>query len=608
MIHINHLMKKYIPSLYVALFFSSLPSNLSAQHNILDNPFQHEWLNQVIDTTNSTDILSINFEVGISTGDTFIQISELQNGNLQKIETFNSFGVSIQLCEVNNGTLICGPDSSQIELTENRTIWAAGNSIPCSYRDSLELVRFYWTLDGPQWDKSWDLNQAVSTWDGVDLFTDDCVRCLDADINAEGVLHDYHFPEIRRLKFGILNELHGQMVDFQHMPKLEVLNILGKSLNGEIPNFSNLPALEILTLNQSEFTGSIPNFDKLPNLRSIDLSKNNLTGEIPLLNHCLGLRGVNFPVNNLEGEIPNFENHAELRAINFRENNLTGEIPEFNNNPLLNSVVVSSNNLTGSIPQFLNNPSLQTLDLYRNQLTGSIPEFEMSQQLKLLRISDNLLTGAIPSFEFSPVENFWCFGNYISEPVPNFAESCPTLILCWIDRNSMTYEDLLPNFLANDTTCVSPIPELIIGGYLHEPQNRIYYDTTFMVDTGGSLIIDLEIDDTITTNVYQWIKDDSFYREIIGVNEIEFTNMQASDSGIYKVMITNPGVPELTLTSYDIEIIVEETSAIEIVLETHFRIYPNPIGDILTIESLSGFSVNDEISVFNSRGKIIKIR
>lgn len=595
-----------IKSIYLAFFVFCLSVSGSAQHSLLENPFQLDWLNQRIDATSSTDERVVNFDIGLSAGDTLIQISEKEDGDLVKVETFDSDGGLVQLCQEGNGVLTCFPSGNQIELNEVRTIWATGNSMPCSQRDSFELTRFYWTLNGPEWDDQWDFTQPMSTWDNIHFDPDGCVRYLYSDINAEGYLQDYHFPEIRRISFGILNELYGELLDFQHMPKLEVLSILGKSLNGEIPNFSHFPELYLLTLNQSEFTGSIPNFDKLPKLTSIDLSKNNLTGEIPEFDHCLELERANFAMNDLEGEIPSFENHPELFQLNLWSCNLSGEIPEFNNNPKLNYLSLHNNNLTGSIPNFSNCPLLKTISLSGNLLTGSIPDFEMCQQLEILKVSDNLLTGAIPSFESIPLEQFICYDNNIDELVPNFSESCPSLFLCNVRRNSLTFEDILPTYVANDTSCVSPFPQLVQGGYFFDSQNRIYQDTIFTIEIGGSLIIDLEIDEMISDNVYHWMKDDSFYREVIGVNKLEFLDIQESDTGIYTVEITNPQALDLTLLSYDIEIKVGEISSVVDVSTSLFELYPNPVSNILTVEYASGFSIDDVVQVYDSNGVLIK--
>ncbi len=540
-------------------------------------------------------------------GDTLIQTREIRNDNIVKLETIDTNGITVQLYIENSMGMIYEPNPTVILLEDSRTFWQAGDAIDFCHKDSLELLRFYWSFDGPQWDEPWDLSQPKTTWDEVSFHNNGCERKLSANDSIRGHLLDFYFPEIEELDFSFTKNLVDTIPDFRHMPELEVFSILGTRVHGAVPNFEHLPVLRILSLRTSDLTGAIPNFDHLPDLHGITLSQNQLTGEIPSFDHCLALTSINLSENDLRGSIPDFDNHSELYLLGIRNNNITGEIPQFDNNPTLRILDIQSNQVSGTIPQFLNNPLLYKLNIQYNQITDTIPHFKNCPDLRTLWVDNNLLSGSIPSFANVALENFTCKDNHLSGAVPDFAVSCPTMVYCDIRKNNLTFEDIVPTCAANDSTCVSMFPQLQIFGYYYDDQMPIYKDTTLYKSIGDTLTIDLVIDETMDNSIYTWSKNDTIlYTELVGDNTLQFQDLQMSDSGEYRVEITNTIAPDLTLESRVITLVVDNTSPSNNINQSISMLYPNPAQDKLTIELSTGFQSGSKISIYDIHGVLIK--
>ena len=576
-----------IKKLCFSLVFTLLTSNAFSQNNIIDNPFQLDWVNHSIDDFSSNGTNAIFYSIGTYTEDTLFQITELENGEIQSIKSFDSSSNLIQTCINENNSLSCQPISTQILLENGRDFWAKGANISCSISDSLELTRFYWTLNGPAWEKSWDLSQEKSTWENVTFYNNGCVRKILADKAVDGYLHDFHFLEIEDLSFILTPNLIGEVPNFSNMPNLELLKILGTNVHGKIPDFNKFPLLRLLTLNQSNFSDHIPDFESLPKLTNLDLSNNELTGSIPAFEKCPKLKRIDLKINQLQGVIPSFENHVDLIQLSLKSNQLIGEIPNFNNNPNLTYLGLDNNQLTGSIPGLQNCPLLKDLSLSNNKLSGNIPNFDSSHKLTDLRVRNNHLNGNIPTFENTPLERLDCSLNNLTGPVPDFSLTCPSLFYCDIFYNDFTFEHIIPTYEANLASCVSPYPDWYFGGYYYFPQNPIYKDTIFYKKEGDTLNIDLVIDDSLSTNIYTWKKNNEFHSEIIGNNNFMINNLQLSDAGIYQVEVSNPLVPDLVIHSYQITINVDEFSSIKDPLSPIIQLSPNPVIDKLNVSTSS---------------------
>jgi len=179
----------------------------------------------------------------------------------------------------------------------------------------------------------WDLTQPMSTWDGVTLHPDGCVKAINFDENyTSGTLP---------------------------------------------PEIGNLSRLEILDLGDNNYSGPIPpELGNLTNLVHLNFDGNSFSGTIPpQLGNLTNLTEMYFTYNQLSGSIPaTFGNLVNLSSLSLKYNNLTGSLPpELGNLINLHYLSLNDNQLSGSIPSTFGNIPLYFLALYNNQLSGCYP-------------------------------------------------------------------------------------------------------------------------------------------------------------------------------------------------------------------------------------------
>ncbi len=132
-----------------------------------------------------------------------------------------------------------------------------------SPQDYSALLRFFNGLGGKDWKESWNLNNPVNTWTGVELDEEGRVFAINLpDNNLVGNLSD-----------ALTNE--GVLVS----TNLRYLNLSGNRIKGQIPtNLGNLADLEYLDLSKNELLGSVPpSIGNLTKLATLWLGYNNLT-------------------------------------------------------------------------------------------------------------------------------------------------------------------------------------------------------------------------------------------------------------------------------------------------------------------------------------------
>lgn len=228
----------------------------------------------------------------------------------------------------------------------------------CRVQDSLALLSFYNSTDGPNWVNSWDPMQPMDTWYGVFL-SEGCVQGLDLDGR----------PDLNYEEGGDGNGLSGIIPNLD-LPNLLTLNLANNELSGTIPNFSGLPSVNSIILSDNDLTGGLPDFQFMPVLKSLSIKNNGLAGPIPDfsgLPELVTLRLDNNQFTNVS--IPDFSNLPMLEVLGLNENELTGNIPDFSKLPELRQLYVRDNQLSGLIPEFLNAPHLDRIQINRNGFT-----------------------------------------------------------------------------------------------------------------------------------------------------------------------------------------------------------------------------------------------
>jgi gliding motility-associated-like protein len=383
------------------------------------------------------------------------------------------------------------------------------NDTSCRCQDSLVLVTLYNTTTAGAWNNrttnNWCTVQPLENWKGIRLNAQGCVDSIDLNNNnLSGVLKD----------------------SLSKLTHLTVLSLGDNKLTGLIPdNFGNLSHLTTLHLYNNQLTGKIPSsLGNLDSLRSLALNGNQLSDSIPsTLGRLNQLDALYLDHNNFTGSIPNsLTNLTDLQTLTLNHNRLTGKIPtNVGRLTKLVNLYLNHNYLNDTIPPSLGVLTrLENCALQRNAFKGTLPStFQGLRGLKKLEFHSNFID-SMPNL--NPLINF------------------PNLVSFKSDTNKLTFDDILPN---------------LARGMTYQGQDFIYAATSFAKKAGDSLIINLGIDDTVTTNVYTWFKtingtrtpfDSSIF---IRGNKLIFNGLRMSDAGIYTCQVTNPNATSLTLYS-----------------------------------------------------------
>ena len=488
---------------------------------------------------------ALSIDLGIDANITDNQYIWTKNGQPFKTITGNNKleFPALQLSDAGTyRVVVTNPRAPALTLYgRNIKIEISGTGSSCRSSDSLELVKLYTATGGPNWKNKWDLGKPINTWYGIQMNSSGCVTCIDLD-GAPDCQNQFYVESSG-------NNLVGSL------PSLNLLNLtflaLAKNqLSGSIPNF-NLPNLTLLDLQNNQLSGTIPSFN-LPNLIELVLYHNRLGGSLPNFN-LPKLEGIYLEYNQLNGTIPNF-NLPKLRFLALSHNQLNGVIPNFNL-PNLEALALAYNQLSGTIPNF-NFSKLIFLGLSRNQLNGVIPNFNLPN-LEALGLSYNQLSGTIPNFNLPNLMDLTLNNNQLTV-LPQFTMmtnmGSATFIYdsLTLQKNQLSFDDILPN--------LSLIQKMGSRAF-YSPQDSIYRDTLIQKNTGQALSIDLGIDASITDNQYTWTKNGQAFRTITGNNKLEFSTLQATDAGTYRVRVTNPRAPALTLYSKAIRVAVNNCVA-----------------------------------------------
>ncbi len=362
--------------------------------------------------------------------------------------------------------------------------------------------------------------------------------------NLSGGIPDFsNIPELKEFKCPY-NNFGGRIPDFSNLPNLEYCDCRYCSFTGVMPNFSSLPSLTNFDCSSNSLIGPLPDFSGVPNLTYFQCSYNNLEGPIPDFSGIQKMRSFVCNNNRLNGPLPDFSNLPELKELNCFRNKLTGNIPDFTNLPELEKIEVGSNYFNGSIPDFSNVPLLRLLDVSGNSLTGTIPDFANIPELGSMYINSNFLEGGLPDFSNLPeLQILNCYRNNLSGDLPNLHDNCVKLKSLYYANNKFTFSNIVDTYFLN---------EELLNLHIYWPQKMIFKSTERQLNEGEDLLIDLAVDEFVTTNIYSWYKDGKLVFTKYGDNDLVFSNIQVSDAGKYVVEVTNFNIPKLVLESYDI--------------------------------------------------------
>lgn len=300
--------------------------------------------------------------------------------------------------------------------------------------DSLALVALYRATGEGTWQRKWNLEWSMDSWEGIELST---------------VAGEQRVTQI--LLWG--NNMSGRLPEeLRYLSQLATLHLADNHLEGAIPDaLTGLRKLELLALQGNNFSGSIPmELGTLPALVNLYLDRNRLGGEIPasILDNvhwsawkdagfCRQQDGYGFTncndVNEIETQERNIlltlyrttngeswvnkwdvtasittwhgvvteevDGNIRVKELNLWDNHLTGTLPEeIGGLTECVQIHIGGNAVTGKIPAGLGLlTKLTLLGLQGNQFTGTVPaELGSLQNLFSLYIDGNKLEGEIP--------------------------------------------------------------------------------------------------------------------------------------------------------------------------------------------------------------------
>lgn len=363
--------------------------------------------------------------------------------------------------------------------------------------------------------------------------------------------------------------------------RVDEVNLRQRNLSGTIPDL-NLSEIKHLYLKGNNLTGSIPDFSYMHNLTYLELERNQLSGTIPNFTKLYNIENIMLSVNQLIGNIPDFNNIPQLHQLDFSYNQLTGNIPNFSNLPKLKICDLAFNQLRGSLSSFSNTTWLLSLDLRANRLTGSLSIPASLTSLRTLDVSNNKLDGTIDGF-LQNVE----------------------LRYLLISYNQYTFEDLLPII----DTMITRSPFVKFFDHIYLVQDTIGVEQYQTVSMGNTYTINLNIDDTVSTNVYYWYKDNVLVDSTFGVNEYVIQNFSAADVGSYTVRIRNTLFDSVyQIKNYFLNVRATTLSLGTGIIEmttNRLKIYPNPVQEALILD-MRNMNGAIEISIIDLRGSILK--
>lgn len=234
---------------------------------------------------------------------------------------------------------------------------------PVNEADSLALIALYNSTNGPEWNRTWDLEEPAFFWDGVIVASSGRVVGLNLENNnLDGSLPS-EIGDLTALRGMILgsNELKGGLpAELGNLTELEALILRDNDFSGSIPvELGNLTKLFELNLGINGLTGSIPTeLGALTMLETLNLNSNDVTGEIPTnLSGLTNLIELGLGSNNLSGPIPDeLSALVNLERLDFSQNDLSGQIPgPFSLLTNLDEIFINDNNISGL-------PDLSSLD------------------------------------------------------------------------------------------------------------------------------------------------------------------------------------------------------------------------------------------------------
>ena len=389
---------------------------------------------------------------------------------------------------------------------------------------------------------------------------------------------------------GLKSEVPSSWSDMTSLWSFRITGFRGEEgpLIGELPvGMNEWDNIKNFAIQNNDLEGSVPVFSKSRDIVYFNIGGNSFSGEFPWLGFFNGnnTRISKFAIsrNSFSGELPasieppSFPTQGEdgkyrLADFSIRENEFSGDVPEWTADwARLQIYSIARNNFTGSFPAaLLSQERLKAFDLSENNLVGELPDgVWATDRAPSMWMEENNFEGEIPdswqtAFQddrgnWATEEARWVrmHDNQLSGPIPDWA-----IYMNWrssgrteyrFDNNRHTFRDIVPVY--------DSVQAVMGDGFIISPQKPFGpspwgEQRVLEVSSGGSLVYD-ELSEYVShvDNVYRWERDGSI---LSGQDDVvlSLSSVSSSDSGSYRLLVTNLNVPDLTLFSEEVELVV----------------------------------------------------
>lgn len=237
------------------------------------------------------------------------------------------------------------------------------------------------------------------------------------------------------------------------------------------------------------------------------------------------------------------------------ENGHVTELRLGNNNLITNTIASPKDAIPSEIWDLT---YLEVLDLgNNNQLTGALPNiFTSLTSLNLIDIRNCNFSGSLPSGlnNITNLYGLFAGGNEFSGNVPlitSLTGSFPpsALIILSLVDNNFVFGDLRGTYASYSGNSALP--------YFYDSQSKVGQSETVNLIVGDNYTLTGSAELVDTANLYDWqFSSDggTNYTSIASTKNHTLTNVDSGDSGIYRLVITNSTMTQLTLEQHPVTI------------------------------------------------------
>jgi Leucine-rich repeat (LRR) protein len=247
-----------------------------------------------------------------------------------------------------------------------------------------------------------------------------------------------------------------------------------------------------------------------------------------------------------------------------------------------------------------------------NQLTGTIPPaLGQLSKLKILALDRNLLTGSIPvSFgNLDSIQTVFLYSNQFTGALPGEFLNLTKLVYLDIQRNQIDYIPELKNIpTLNHLDCsynkltFSDIEKNTgINEFYYSPQANIGEEQYYTLNIGENFVYSIVTGGT--QNKYQWYKDGNILAKQ-SASTLEINILEPTDAGTYYCQVTSDLVPDLVISSQNINLSVTTDICYNVGLVGTFNQWGNDNSDLMMEQDAENSCFWSIIQKFDDDGEV----